>query len=189
MLHRWVFENPWPLAIGLAAGGFFWLRRAFWARSRMQAFVGSLALLIAGVVLLFGWRVETPIEKVDRVLDELADAGLRRDVKAIIARIGDRFQHPEASKQRISERLEREFADFRPDSLSFNGRQFRMVGDAVAVDFVAVTGGQYRQIQVQRYVLRVRATFEESAAGWQIVKIQRFEPLGNNGREVPLFAR
>lgn len=188
MWRHWILENPWPIALGLFAGGLFWIRRAAIIRRRAPAAIGLAAIAAGGLILLLGSYVETPVEQVNRVLDELAAAGLARDVQPIADRIADNFKAAEIDKRRLVERIEKELIDFRPDSLRLNGRTFRSEGAAVVVDFVAVTGGHFRQIQVNRYVIRARATFEKSSLGWQIVRLQRFDPLGNTGREIPLFS-
>lgn len=189
MLQHYLFENHWPLAIVTIAIGLFLIRRSLVTRRKTSGYVGVGILLVGVGVAIVGWRVETPAEQVDRVLDDLVAAGLRRDVTMIERHIGGGFQQDGLTKAILVERLRREFENFTPQSLKFNGRELRKDGDKIVADFVAVTSGQYRQTPINFYPIRTRATFEKSGETWQIVRLQRFDPTGNMNRELPLFSR
>lgn len=181
-----LFENPWPLAAILAvlAGVSAW-----WSVQRAQKRFLWLALfflaLIPLVFALDAW-IETASEAVENRLEGIRQGALRQDAEPIVRALSPTYQYGGYSANSLSAAVRNELANYRPDSLSFNGLTLQGDSNRQVARFVAVTAGQYRSIAVRHYPVRLELTFVKEGGDWRITQIRRFEPIGNAGKEIPL---
>jgi hypothetical protein len=85
MLTRWLFENPWPLAIALALVGAVLLVRWLGDRSRPLLAGGGVAIVLAVAALLVGGVVTTPGEHAEAVVRRLVGHAERAETDAAVA--------------------------------------------------------------------------------------------------------
>ena len=71
-------------------------------------------------------------------------------------------------------------------SLQLNGLEITADGSKAESRFVAVTSGSVGGYNVNRYVLRLAVFFEKLEGRWMIVRIDRYQPIGNTGEKLPL---
>lgn len=84
-MTAWLFENPWPLAIALAAVGAAAVWRALTGGGRRALAVGGGAIALAALALLVGRLVVTPGEEARRVVLALVDRAVAADADGAMA--------------------------------------------------------------------------------------------------------
>src|SRR5215204_1809458 len=137
-------NDPWPVFGGLFAVACL---AAWWSRrtaSRL-AFIVALLLLVLSLVPLFaGLFVDTPHKQVDKFVHVLAAAGEAQDHKKISDALDPNYNHDGFTKANLSELIERELTQFRPDYISLHDLVIDAKPDTATATFRATTGGRYQ---------------------------------------------
>lgn len=186
----YLFENPWPFAILLAAAlAVTWLMLLRFQDPRiLRAALVLLALL--PVPFLLDYLVLTPAEEVEEILDQLSQAAVRGDAEAIVGRLSMSYAHGGLDHAGLASLIRRETAGIRLSSLRLNGRSIVADKDGtVTANFVAVLSGSRGGYTADYVPIRLRLTFQREPDGYRIVRVQRFEPAFHADREIPLQSR
>ncbi len=85
MLTRWLFENPWPLAIALGVAAALLVMRWLSDRRRPILLGGCAAAALAVGALLAGSMVTTPGEHAEAVVRRLVEHAERAETDAAVA--------------------------------------------------------------------------------------------------------
>lgn len=181
-----MIENFWLIA-GLAAVICVILFLQFRRAQKPIYLVGMGVCLLAIVVLLVADQfVETPAEEVRKTLLALVDAAKVQDAQTIIDSISPTYNHDGVTHQNLTDLIRRRLSEYEVGSLQLNGLEITVDGKNAESRFVAVTSGSVGGYSVNRYVLRLAVYFEKEQDGWMIVRIDRFQPIGNTGEKLPL---
>ncbi len=178
LLTRYVLENPWPLAVAIAAVAavLIWIgaREGLWRRVRVGGAMGFVAL---GLVLI-GWFVETPGETGERITRQFVDAVVAEDVNAATALLvaeGGTFNsvspnHPGVDLDEIGDRVREFVGDYDIES----NRITMLDGYGESSDRAAVHLACITEIDrgygpaVTQWVFRVE---RQSDGAWRITRI------------------
>lgn len=173
-------NDPWPVFGGLFALACL---AAWWSRrtSSKPAFLIALLLLALSLVpLVAGLFVETPYKQVDKLVHELAAAAEARDPKKISDALDPDYNHGGFTKGKLTELIQRELTNFRPDYVSLHDLVIDAKPDTATATFKATTGGRYEgqgmAVQVPRYLVKFRLHFAKRDGRWRITEIHRFDP-------------
>lgn len=185
-----VFENPLPLA---AAGVVLTALLLFAAQvrgSRRLAWASLVGVALAAAAFALDYALETPVEKIDALLDRLAQAAVDQQAEPIVAALADDFAVGGYTKDTLAHEIRQTLQRFDIERVSLNGRRYTREPDRVTVHFVAVVAVSSSSVSVPNYPLRLRLVFKPVGEDWRMSEVRRFEVLGGGQtEEIPLNVR
>jgi hypothetical protein len=185
----YLFESPW-LAFALLAVALLIVLLLLRGNQRPGLFaMAAILLLLLPVPFLLDYLVVTPAEQIEQVVDELVAATLAGDPGPVVARISPQYNFGGETHASLTAMIKTELSRLRFQSIGINGREVTADASAGRASFVAVVAGNAGSYGVDHYPIRLTLSFEQSPDGWQIVRIQRFEPVVNTDQEIPLGRR
>jgi hypothetical protein len=176
-------EDVWPLLWVLALGALV-LAIATVATGRAKFLFGIAALaLLAIVFVLVEWLWETDRERVDKVVELLAQAVRNKDSAAIARHLSPQCRYGGANRDEIVRRAESIFQSFEIDRLTISGKKtevFRLRQEATC-EFLAVVRGKQSNVEFNPYPTRWIFTFIQDTSGqWQVSEIQQIPAFGES---------
>jgi hypothetical protein len=178
----------WLLALGALA-----LVIAAFATGRAKFLLGVAAAAALALLLIFvEWLWETDRERVDKVVEALAQAVRDEDAATIERHLAPRCRYGGNNRAEIVRLAESVFQMIEIDRLTISNMKtevFRLREEA-SCEFLAVVRGRRAGVEFNPYPTRWIFTFTQQQGGeWQVVEIQQVpafgesrEPLGPPGR-------
>jgi hypothetical protein len=184
-LENLIGEDVWAL-IGVLAILALGLAIATVATGRGRFLIGIGALACLAIALLaIEWLWVTDRERVDRIIDELAQAAMREDSSGIVQHLAADCRYANLDRNRIGALADAVFQRFAVDKVSVSSRRtevFPLRGEAKA-EFMAVVRGRQNNLDFNPYPTRWILTFVQNSQGaWQVVEIQQIPAFGE-GRQ------
>lgn len=171
------------LLVGLGVAVIFFLR----SQRVIHLAAIPILLLLAALVWLIDYAIETDREQVERKVQELADAVDAADYAKLEGLISDRFYTPLfTSKRNLIEQAKRylEPGAKRQTSIWQVETRWGTSGKTIILDGNVAASGQYGNYNVEGWFGRIEFTFMQDADGqWRIAK---FVVTDSQGSEVSL---
>lgn len=174
-------ENVSPLLWLLALGALVLvIATAATGRAKFLLGVGVLAVLAAMLVIV-EWLWETDRERIDKVVESLAQAVRDEDAAAIERHLAPRCRYGGANRSDIVRLAESLFRTIEIDKLTISNRKtevFRLRQEATC-EFLAVMRGKQSNVEFNPYPTRWIFTFTQTTSGeWQVSEIQQIPAFG-----------
>jgi len=176
-------EDVWPLLWVLALGALILVIAAVaTGRAKFLFGVGALAVL-AVVLAIVEWLWETDGERVDKVIDSLAQAVRDEDAAAIERHLSPQCRYGAANRGEIVQLAESVFQTIEIDKLTISGKKTAVfpLRKEASTEFLAVVRGKRSNIEFNPYPTRWILTFRQTTKDeWQLVDIQQIPAFGEN---------
>jgi hypothetical protein len=176
-------ENVTPLLWLLALGALV-LAIATVATGRAKFLLGVAALAVFAVLLVIvEWIWETDRERVDKVVESLAQAVRDEDAAAVERHLAPRCRYGGNSRADIVRLAESVFRMIEIDKLTISSKKtevFRLRQEATS-EFLAVVRGKQSGVEFNPYPTRWIFTFTQDPSGeWQVIEIQQIPAFGDS---------
>jgi hypothetical protein len=176
-------EDVWPLLWVLALGALVLaIATVATGRAKFLFGIGALAL-IAVVLVLVEWLWETDRERVEKVVEVLAQAVRDEDAAVIERHLSPQCRYGGANRDEIVRRAESIFQSFEIDRLTISCKKtevFRIRQQATC-EFLAVVRGKQSGVEFNPYPTRWVFTFTQDTSGaWQVSEIQQIPAFGES---------
>ena len=176
-------ENVLPLMWVLALGALvLTIATVATGRARFLVGVGALAVL-AVLLVVVEWLWETDRERVDKVVELLAQAVRDEDTTVIERHLSPQCRYGGANRGEIVRIAESVFRTIEVDKLTLGGKKtevFPLRKEATA-EFLAVVRGKQSNVEFNPYPTRWILTFRQNTSDeWQVADIQQIPALGEN---------
>lgn len=169
----------WLLALGALV-----LVIATVATGRAKFLLGVAALAALAVLLVIvEWLWETDRERVDKVVEILAQAVRDADAAAIERHLAPRCRYGGANRSEIVRRAESLFQTFEIDKLTISGKKTEVfpLRQEARCEFLAVVRGRQSNVEFNPYPTRWIFTFTQDTSGeWQVSEIQQIPAFGES---------
>jgi hypothetical protein len=187
LLEHYVGEDVWPL-IGLLAVIALGLGIAMVGTGRGRFLIGIIALACLAVSLLVIERLwVTDKERVDGIINEMAQSALREDSAAIVRHLSPQCRYGNLDRSGIERLAAATFAQVALDKVSVSSRKtevFPMRGEA-RVDFLAVVRGRQNNVEFSPYPTRWIFTFVQNQQGaWEVEEIQQIPAFSESRQPI-----
>src|SRR5262245_32335453 len=187
LLEHYVGEDVWPL-IGLFAVIALGFGIAMVATGRGRFLIGIIALGCLAVSLLVIERLwVTDKERVDGIINEMAQSALREDSAAIVRHLSLQCRYGNLDRSGIERLAAATFARVALDKVSVSSRKtevFPMRGEA-RVDFLAVVRGRQNNVEFSPYPTRWIFTLVQNQHGaWEVEEIQQIPAFGESRQPI-----
>ena len=180
-------ENAWPLVWFIALVDLL-LAIAIYAtgRGRLLTVIIGLAAL-APLLLILERLIVTDRERVDAVVDEMAEAVRAENADRLMSHISPQCRYANRGREAIAAAAANVFQLYEIERLTLNGRKTRVAsarGEATA-EFVAVARGRQGTLDVNIYPTRWQLTFQRDKSGsWQVVEIEQLPVVGDKSQGI-----
>lgn len=176
-------EDVWSLLWVFALGALV-LAIATVATGRTKFLLGIAALAVLAVLLvLVEWLWETDRERVDKVVEILAQAVRDEDAAAIERHLSPRCRYGSANRDDIVQLAGSVFRTIEIDKLTISGKKTEMfpLRKEATTEFLAVVRGKQSNVEFNPYPTRWILTFRQNTSDeWQVGDIQQIPALGEN---------
>jgi hypothetical protein len=188
-LEHYLGEDVWPI-IGLLALVALGLGIAVVATGRGRLLIGIVALACLAIVLL---GIEhlwvTDRERVDGIINEMAQSAVREDSAGIVRHLSAHCRYGNLDRTGIERLASSTFARIEIDKVNVSSRKtevFPMRGEA-RVDFLAVVRGRQNNVDFSPYPTRWIFTFVQSPEGaWEVEEIQQIPAFSESRQPITL---
>jgi hypothetical protein len=182
-LIRLFAEDVWPLIWVIALVELL-LVIAMVGTGRGRLLIWIAALPVLAVALLgVEWLWVTDRERVDGIIDQIAEAVRHEDAESLVQHLAPRCRYGGMNRDGIQRTAASLFQTLEIDSLKLSSRKtqmFRLRKEATA-EFLAVIRGKQSNVDFSPYPTRWVLTFNQDTNGrWQVAEIQQLPAFGDN---------
>lgn len=180
-------ESVWPIIWVLALVALI-LVIATVATGRAKYLFGIGALgLLAGLLVIIEWLWETDRERVDKVIEALAQAVRQENAAEIEPHLSPQCRYGVANRDQIVRLADSVFQRIEINKLTISGKKTEVfpLRKEATTEFLAVVRGRQSSVEFNPYPTRWIFTLRQNSSGqWQVVDIQQIPALGESRQPI-----
>ena len=180
-------ENVWPIIWVLAVVALILVIAAVATGRAKYLFAVAALGLLAGTLVIVEWVWESDGERVDKVIDALAEAVRHEDADAIEPHLSPQCRYGPANRDQIVQFADTVFRRIEIDRLTISGRKTEVFSlrNEATTEFLAVVRGTESNVEFNPYPTRWILTLRPNRSGqWQVVDIQQIPAFGENRQPI-----
>ena len=181
-------ENVWPLIWVIALAELILLIAVVGlGRGKLLVWMGVLAFVAVFLVLL-EWLLVTDRERVDGIVDQVAQAVRREDIEGVLEHLAPECRFGSHNREGIRHMAAAVLREVEIERVTLSDRKTQVFperGEATT-QFLAVARGRQSTVEFGPYAARWTLTLNQGPAGqWQIVNIEQLQAFGDQHPSPP----
>jgi hypothetical protein len=180
-------DNPWPMIWALAVVALILVIAAVATGRAKYLFGVALLGLLASMLVIVEWVWETDGERVDKVIDALAEAVRSENAAEIEPHLSPQCRYGLANRDQIVQLADSVFGRIEIDRLTISSRKTEVfpLRNEATTEFLAVVRGTESNVEFNPYPTRWILTLRPNRSGqWQVVDIQQVPAFGENRQPI-----
>lgn len=158
------------------------------ATRRSRLLIGIVSLAALAVVLLVIERLwVTDRERVDAIIDDIAQSVRQGDTEGIVRHLAPQCHYGSLDREGIRRMVDSVFHTFELEKLTISSRKTELFSrrKEATAEFLAVVRAKQANLESGPYPTRWTLTFTQTSTGeWQVLEIQQIPAFGENHQPV-----